>query len=50
VTKGKGQKSIQLEKIRRALPSGAEKAIQEIVDSEKKCTGNVLELIIKKRR
>jgi hypothetical protein len=30
------------------LPRGAEKAIQEIVDSEKKCTGNILELSITK--
>jgi hypothetical protein len=29
-----------------APPSGAEKAIQEIVDSKKKCTGNILELSI----
>jgi hypothetical protein len=28
--------------------SGAEEAIQEIVDSEKKCTGNILELSITK--
>jgi hypothetical protein len=34
--------------IRRALPSGAEEAIQEIADSKKKCTGNILELSITK--
>jgi hypothetical protein len=31
-----------------AIPSGAEKAIQEIVDSEKKRIGNILELSITK--
>jgi hypothetical protein len=30
------------------LPSGAKEAIQEIVDSEKKCTGNITELSIMK--
>jgi hypothetical protein len=33
---------------RRALPSRAEKAIQEIVDREKKCTRNFLELGVTK--
>jgi hypothetical protein len=32
----------------RALPSGTEKAIQETVDSEKKCTGNITELSVTK--
>jgi hypothetical protein len=32
----------------RALPTGIEKAIPEIVVSEKKCTGNIFALIITK--
>jgi hypothetical protein len=39
---------MQQEKIGRALPSGAGKAIQGIVNSEKKYSENVLELSITK--